>query len=157
MTAEPAAPVQAVATAGAESADLIMPKRLDVALHDAARTMVLDAPAGLRQAILDELEGNLASKRKSIESPLGWLNAVVVKACQGTLKLTVAHTVAQTREAARRQVERQQAAQPSVEPQPEAAGHPAQLSAEGQAAREKLKALTDQMRAGLFSRKGGQS
>ncbi|WP_204307992.1 hypothetical protein, partial [Klebsiella pneumoniae] len=68
MTAEPAAPVQAVATAGAESAVLIMPKRLDVALHDAARTMVLDAPAGLRQAILDELEGNLASKRKSIES-----------------------------------------------------------------------------------------
>lgn len=157
MTAEPAAPVQAVATAGAESADLIMPKRLDVALHDAARTMVLDAPAGLRQAILDELEGNLASKRKSIESPLGWLNAVVVKACQGTLKLTVAHTVAQTREAARRQVERQQQAQPSVQSAQEAAGQPAQLSAEGQAARDRLKALTNQMRAGLFSRKDGQS
>lgn len=145
MTAEPAAPVQAVATAGAESADLIMPKRLDVALHDAARTMVLDAPAGLRQAILDELEGNLASKRKSIESPLGWLNAVVVKACQGTLKLTVAHTVAQTREAVRRQVERQQLGPlRSVEPA-------------GQAARDRLKALTNQMRAGLFSRKDGQS
>jgi hypothetical protein len=156
-TARPAAPVQAITAVEAESADLIMPKRLDAALHDAARTMVLDAPTGLRQAILDELEGNLASKRKSIESPLGWLNAVVVKACQGTLKLTVAHTVAQTREAARRQVERQQASLPSVEPQPEVAGQPTQLSAEGQAAREKLKALTDQMRAGLFSRKGGQS
>ncbi|PTT84178.1 hypothetical protein DBR42_15280 [Pelomonas sp. HMWF004] len=157
MTAESAVQVQATGAVEAGSADLIMPKRLDAALHDAARTMVLDAPAGLRQAILDELEGNLASKRKSIESPLGWLNAVVTKACQGTLKLTVAHTVAQTREAARRQVERQQQAQPSVQPAQEAAGQPAQLSAEGQAARDKLKALTDQMRAGLFNRKGGQS
>lgn len=157
MTAGPAMPVQATAEAEAESADLIMPKRLDATLHDAARTMVLDAPAGLRQAILDELEGNLASKRKSIESPLGWLNAVVVKARQGTLKLTVAHTVAQTRAAMKRQVEQQQQAQPSISQAPEAAGEPAQLSPEGQAAREKLKALTNQMRAGLFNRKGGQS
>lgn len=160
--ASTSAPVAAptASTAVAEGANLILPKRLDRGLHEAARTMVQDAPFHLRQAILDELEGNLASKRKTIESPLGWLNTVVNKARQGTLVLTVAHGVAQARDAARLQAERQQVAQTASNstPQVEAAtGQPTPLSAESQAARDRLKELTNQMRAGLFSRNGGRS
>jgi hypothetical protein len=77
---------------------LILPAGLDDALHEGARRIVLRAPSYLRQPLLDELAGHMASRHKVIENPLGWLHSVTAKAVNGEAVLTVAATVAATRD-----------------------------------------------------------
>jgi hypothetical protein len=76
--------------------ELILPERLDEALHRMALQIAARAPADMQQAVLDELAGHM-SLRKTINSPLGWLHSVVEQARAGTVTLTMADGVAAAR------------------------------------------------------------
>jgi hypothetical protein len=80
---------------------LVMPEKLNPALHDGALRIVWTAPAGVQQDLLDELAGHLGMPRKTIDNPLGWLSTLVQKAQDGSLVLTMAPVIAAAR--ARRQ------------------------------------------------------
>ncbi len=97
---------------------LVMPEHLDVALHPMAQDIVRHAPLQVQQALLDELEGTLTNRRRSIDNPLGWLHAVVNKAKAGTLVLTAAPLVVAAREAAKAKAVRMASA--NLNPAPEA-------------------------------------
>lgn len=81
---------------GSEPVALVLPERLDAALHRMAIEIAGRAPASLQQAVLDELAGHM-SLRKTIDNPLGWLHAVVQQARAGTATLTMADGVAAAR------------------------------------------------------------
>ena len=89
-------------TAGQESShlsetlptELVVPEGLN---RQQALRVVEAAPAELRQVLLDELAGHMLSKRKSVDSPLGFLHTITRKAIQGTLVATKADEVATTR------------------------------------------------------------
>lgn len=83
------------ASGGAQSA-LILPERLDGTLHRMALEIAARAPIPMQQAVLDELAGHM-SLRKTINSPLGWLHAVVEQVRAGTATLTMADGVAAAR------------------------------------------------------------
>ena len=93
-SATPAEPVAAPA--------LLMPPTLDAALHATAREIVSKAPLGHQQRLLDELAGHLQLPRKSIDSPLGWLNGLARKVCTGDAIYTLADRVAAERLARQR-------------------------------------------------------
>jgi hypothetical protein len=101
VEAEPPPPAAGTGEADEPSGhvELIFPPRLEAALHDGARRIVMRAPPDLRQPLLDELAGHMASKHKVIENPLGWLHALAGKAAEGNLVLTVASTIAAARAA----------------------------------------------------------
>lgn len=134
--------------ASAGQVGLILPPRLDAGLHDGARRIVMRAPPGLRQSLLDELAGHMASKHKVIENPLGWLHALASKAAAGDLVLTVASTIA----AARTARERHEAALANAGAVPAFANDRTPPHAtdpkEVAQARARLKELRDQLRAG---------
>jgi len=148
----------AVHADGASQA-LILPKHLDAALHQATLALVQTAPVELRQGILDEFEGALASRRNPVQNALGWLHSVVNKAKAGKLVLTVAHVVASQREAARRHSERMtamatQGVLPAAAPAaPEATG--AAQSEVSKAQVERRKALAAELMAKLSQPAGG--
>jgi len=79
-----------------EPVALVLPERLDAALHRMAIEIASRAPASLQQAVLDELAGHM-SLRKTIGNPLGWLHAVVEQTRAGTATLTMADGVAAAR------------------------------------------------------------
>lgn len=87
---------------GESPGDLVLPERLDKALHAGALDLVAQAPAAFRQRLLDELAGSLEVPNK-VSRPLSWLYAVVKKACDGTVVFTEADAVAARRESRRQQ------------------------------------------------------
>ncbi|MBW8833363.1 MAG: hypothetical protein JF606_29115 [Burkholderiales bacterium] len=109
------------------------------------------APMDYRQLLLDELAGHMRSKRKNIDSPLGFLHTITRKAIKGTLVATMANEVARVRqahaEAARREVQGIRAGRPN-------SGAPGDsssavvtpgLSANAESERAKLRALRSKL------------
>jgi hypothetical protein len=143
-----AASARSEADAPSDHSELIFPPRLEAALHDGARRIVMRAPPDIRQPLLDELAGHMASKHKVIENPLGWLHALATKAESGNLVLAVASTIA----AARAARARHEAALANAGALPAFANDrtpPRETAPEEVArARARLKELRDQMRAG---------
>lgn len=129
--------------------DLVLPKALAPALHHHALTVVAAAPSELQQALLDELAGHLQMRNKTIANPVGWLHALVSKAVDGSLVLTLADGVAQARAArAAHESRLAQAVQTSASPsQPDAPADEAPVKSEAVIKHQrKLKALADEMR-----------
>ena len=81
-----------------ELVDLAMPRNLDAAWHEAVRRTVAEAPADARQALLDELEGQLGIEGKVIHNPPGYLHTLICKHVRGELTLALAEKVAATRQ-----------------------------------------------------------
>lgn len=79
-----------------DEADLIVPDGID---RQRALQTVRNVPAPLRQIVLDELAGNMLSKRKTVEAPLGLLHFLAKEASAGRLVPTRALEVRQVREA----------------------------------------------------------
>jgi hypothetical protein len=78
--------------------DLVVPQGVD--RQRALRALELArVPAPQQQILLDELAGHLQSRRKSIDSPLGYLSVIARKAVEGSFVPTVAAEVAQARQA----------------------------------------------------------
>lgn len=90
---------QPKAGGSAPPVELVMPATLDKEQHAAALEIVSRAPELHRQRLLDELAGHMQMTRKSIESPLGWLNGIARKACTGDVIYTMAEQVASARKA----------------------------------------------------------
>lgn len=111
-TAEPIASLDSLASLR----ELVLPERLDPALHDGALRIVARVSNELRQPLLDELAGHLGMPRKTIDNPLGWLNKLAQRALEGSLFLTMAPAVAATRERRARAAVR--AARVAPEPAP---------------------------------------
>ena len=76
--------------------DLVVPDGVD---RRRALQVVRSVPVQLRQIVLDELAGNMASKRKTVEAPLGLLHVLAREAAAGRLVPTRALDVRQVREA----------------------------------------------------------
>ena len=88
--------IQDAISEGRMQVDLIVP---DGVKNLRAIAIVEAAPIALRQTLLDELAGHMRSKRKSIDSPLGFLHAITRKAIEGTLVVTMAEDVEAARTA----------------------------------------------------------
>ena len=149
---EPVANVSEHSETTEASIDLVLPERLEKALHEGALALVGQAPLALRQRLLDELAGSLDVPNK-VGRPLSWLYAVVKKACNGTLIFTEADAVAARREA-RRQHELRAAAKAEVEmatPNVEAgpASDPLRVAA--------IRAKLAQQRADILSKNPGDT
>lgn len=114
----------------AHSVELVMPSTLEVDLHRTALEIVSKAPAAHRQRLLDELAGHMQMPRKSIESPLGWLNGIVRKACTGDVIYTMADRVASARKARQSHDLRIANAMKSTQEEPTKAEPPGVRSAE---------------------------
>lgn len=76
---------------------LVLPGKLDQAWHQAVLGTVARAPEAVRQALLDELDGQLGIEGKTIHNPAGWLHALVRRHASGTLELAMAEKVAADR------------------------------------------------------------
>ncbi|MBW8833523.1 MAG: hypothetical protein JF606_29965, partial [Burkholderiales bacterium] len=103
------------------------------------------------QLLLDELAGHMRSKRKNIDSPLGFLHTITRKAIQGTLVATMADEVARVRqahaEAARREVQGIRAGRPNsgAPGDSSSAAVTPGLSANAESERAKLRALRSKL------------
>jgi hypothetical protein len=125
--------------------DLVVPQGVD--RQRALRALALAlVPAPQHQILLDELAGHLQSRRKSIDSPLGYLSVIARKAVEGSFVPTVAVEVAQARQARAEAALREAralggglpAANVPVTAEPKPA---AELSGEAEAARARLLSL----------------
>lgn len=120
---EPAAAPAPVCSAAATT--LVVPEKLDRALHDSALRIVGTAPAEVQQDLLDELAGHLGMPRKTIDNPLGWLSKLAQRAQHGSLVLTMAPVIAAARARRQKAAERLPAHAPTAcvpaAPDPEAA------------------------------------
>jgi hypothetical protein len=141
LTAPTAAPVSACSAA---TTTLVMPEKLDPALHEGALRIVAKVSAEVQQDLLDELAGHLGLPRKTIDNPLGWLSTLVQRAQDGSLVLTMAPAIAASRARRQKVAERLPALAPSAcapaAPDPEAAERAEQ-------ARAKLRELRNGMAA----------
>jgi hypothetical protein len=104
---------------------LVLPEQLHPDLHTAAVAVVEKAPEGLRQQLLDELAGRLATSINPLDNPVGWLAKLLVRAQAGQAIFTRAPLVAAAR-AAKEKNERAvadavEAASPVSTPHPSAA------------------------------------
>jgi hypothetical protein len=139
LTEPAAAPVPACSAAATA---LVMPEKLDPALHEGALRIVGKVPAEIQQDLLDELAGHLGMPRKTIDNPLGWLSTLVQKAQDGSLVLTMAPVIAAARARRQKVAERLPALAPTAcapaAPDPEAAKRAEQ-------ARAKLRELRNGM------------
>jgi hypothetical protein len=80
-----------------EPVALVMPPRLDPALHDSAMSVMAGLDVQIQQLLLDELAGHMASPHKPVRSPLGFLHTITSKQRDGTLIATMAQEVALAR------------------------------------------------------------
>lgn len=97
--------------------DLIFPSTLPAAVLPGMRDALLQAPADLRQQLLDELQGQLLIPTKTIHNPTGYLLGLI-RGCRNGAVLALAEQVASDRErrsAVQRQVQRDT---PAVEQSP---------------------------------------
>lgn len=134
----------------ADSVELVMPSTLGTDLHGAALEIVSKAPAAHRQRLLDELAGHMQMPRKSIESPLGWLNGIARKACTGDVIYTMADRVASARKARNNHDLRIATAMKSMPEQPVEAETPSVRSAE-------VAARLAKTRAEVLARQAGKA
>jgi len=126
----------------------VMPKALDAVWHESVLAQLHTAPAELRQALLDELEGQLGIEGKTIYNPPGWLRGLIAAYQRGGLQLAMANKVAADRKHRAQMaaaVKRAQAALPPPSPSRPEASEPQQPSAAALAAREQLKVLRARM------------
>jgi hypothetical protein len=123
--------------------DLVMPEGLN---RQQALRVVEAAPAELRQVLLDELAGHMRSKRKSVDSPLGFLHTITRKAIQGTLVTTKAEEVAATR-SLRAEIERSVATPAANAPLEQPTAAPVLATEQSDAARAKLLELRNRIAA----------
>lgn len=82
---------------GNELNDLIFPSRLPATVLTGMRDVLLQAPAKLRQQLLDELQGQLQIPTKTIRNPVGYLLGLI-RGCRNGTVLALAETVALDRE-----------------------------------------------------------
>jgi hypothetical protein len=129
------------------SSGLIVPQGVD--RQRALRALALAlVPAAQQQTLLDELAGHLQSRRKSIDSPLGYLSVIARKAVEGSFVPTVAAEVAQARQARAEAALREARALGGGLPAANASARvtaeskpAAELSGEAEAARARLRSL----------------
>lgn len=134
---------------------LVLPARLDKAWHQAVLNTVMQAPEVIRQALLDELDGQLGITGKTIHNPAGWLHTLVRRHASGTLELAMADKMAadrQSRERIAKAVERARSQSPQSESIPITSSADAQPSETARQARERLREL----RAGLAAKGYGK-
>lgn len=130
---------------------LVLPARLDKAWHQAVLNTVMQAPESIRQALLDELEGQLGITGKTIHNPAGWLHTLVRRHASGTLELAMADKMAadrQSRERIAKAIERAQSQPPLPAPTTNADADTQQPSETARQARARLREL----RAGLAAK-----
>jgi len=130
---------------------LVLPSRLDKAWHQAVLGTVAQAPEAIRQALLDELDGQLGIAGKTIHNPAGWLHTLVRRHASGTLDLAMAEKVAadrQSRERIAKAIERAQAQPPQPAQTTNVNTDAPQLSESAKQARARLREL----RAGLVAK-----
>jgi hypothetical protein len=142
-------------------AALVFPAALDRGAHRAAMQVLQSVPRDLRQSLLDELAGAMASPRTSIHNPVAWLMTLAGKANKGTLVLTLADQVAATRRsrAAREAHLAALASMPMVKsPAPATTGIEAAPSpaVSGEAAKQRLQVLRAEMAAKAARSVGGE-
>lgn len=111
LTEPAAAPVPGCSAAATA---LVMPEKLDPALHEGALRIVGKVPAEIQQDLLDELAGHLGLPRKTIDNPLGWLSTLVQRAQDGSLVLTMAPAIAAARARQQKVAERIPALAPAA-------------------------------------------
>lgn len=136
---------------------LVMPRRLDQAWHQAVLGTVARAPEAVRQALLDELDGQLGIEGKTIHNPAGWLHALVRRHASGTLELAMAEKVAADRRERERHLKTLERLQSSAALPPETDGAtpaPAELSQAAKDARSKLRALRQEFDSGKAESSG---
>jgi hypothetical protein len=142
-------------------AALVFPAALDQGAHRAAMQVLQSVPQALRQSLLDELAGAMASPRTSIHNPVAWLMTLAGKANKGTLVLTLADQVAATRRsrAAREAHLAALASMPMVKsPAPVTTGTEAATTpaVSGEAAKQRLQVLRAEMAAKAARSVGGE-
>lgn len=79
-----------------------MPAALDAQWHRAIQRALQTVPAASRQALLDELAGQMAAPGKLIHNPPGWLLSLARRFAQGTAVLALADKVQADRQARER-------------------------------------------------------
>ena len=132
---------------------LIFPSSLDAGFVPGVRSVLAKAAPAERQALLDELGGQLGIQGKTIHNPAGWLLGLIRQVQGGEVVLAMAGKVAADRQhrlRVERQVEKAQqgALRPTVEPK----GSPVADPAIVEAARQKLRLL----RAELVARRSSK-
>ncbi|RMX08228.1 hypothetical protein D8I35_03720 [Corticibacter populi] len=101
-------PGQAQCNAASLSADLIYPPSIESACLPSINDVLVRAAPDIRQALLDELQGQLLTG-KTIHNPAGWLHGLQ-RAMQKGAVLALAAQVATQREKQRKLLDRQQQA-----------------------------------------------
>lgn len=97
--------------------DLIFPTRLPATVLAGVRDALLQAPAKLRQQLLDELQGQLQIPTKTIRNPVGYLLGLI-RGCRNGTVLALAETVALDRERRTAVQQQRQAAMSPAEDSP---------------------------------------
>jgi hypothetical protein len=144
LTEPTPAPEQVVASS------LRWPTKLAAEWRSAIERTLLAAPEALRQALLDELEGQLGIAGKTIANPPGYVHGLIRRHAAGNLILAMADQVA----TARAERERHLAARERALKAAPQGGHQAQaevqpsISEAAQAERNKLRALRKQLLGG---------
>lgn len=124
-----------------------MPKALAAEWHEAVRATLAAAPVEQRQALLDELEGQLGIQGKTIHNPPGYLHVLIKRQANGSLDLAMAEKVAadrREREQVQAAIDRASvnaAAARAIGPATDAVAEPSAAAIE---ARQKLQALRQQ-------------
>lgn len=134
---------------------LVLPSRLDKAWHQAVLNTVMQAPKAIRQALLDELDGQLGIPGKTIHNPAGWLRTLVRRYARGTLELAMADKIAadrKSRERIAKAIERAHAQPPQPAQTTNADADAPQPSETARQARARLREL----RAGLAAKGGAK-
>lgn len=136
-------------------AGLILPRDLQPDCHEAVLRVVSRAEPSIRQALLDELAGQLQIDGKTIHNPAGWLHALVRQSRAGRLDLAMAERVAadrRVREKAEQAYAQALAATPHVPASTQAPQDESPPpSTEALKARQKLR----EMRAQMAGARGG--
>jgi hypothetical protein len=88
---------ESVQSSGSDDLDgLIFPDRLAAGVMVGLRRALLQAPAELRQQLLDELQGQLRIPTKTIHNPVAWMLGLI-RGCAGGAVLALADSVARER------------------------------------------------------------
>lgn len=128
--------------------ELVVPNGVD---RGRALLVVRSVPVQLRQIVLDELAGNMLSKRKTVEAPLALLHFLAREATAGRLEPIRALDVRQAREARALAAAREAAMQSTsfrpIEPPAETASEPSEAAT---AAMVRMRKLRSQLTSRAF-------
>lgn len=140
---------------GTGLSSMTMPRNLDASWHEAVRRIAARAPAAVRQALLDELEGQLGMEGKLIRNPAGYLHALIRKHLQGKLALALADKVAADR-INREKVAKTVEAAMSGKPTAAASADPTAGQRQSSPPSSEIRARLKQLRQQLVNKTGGK-